>query len=206
MQTADFNPNDFAHSGQREADKSLLVKFFIKAKEDKAASIKEGRPIFKDREHIDIKIPGNRNSGACRPATPADIQRFPEHYAAFKQRTDNDVDVGTPLIEWPVISRSFAEELAFFHVKTVEQLATMADIQVGKFMGGFDFRAKARLWLERVNKEKPLMEMDARMAKMEEENASLKESLSVLVKEMENPERKAGEVKRALKKAAKQAE
>jgi len=206
MQTADFNHNDF--SDQREADKALLVKFLIKPKQDKAKSLDEGRPVFKDTEYIDIKIAGNRTGGACRPATPADKQRFSEHYAAFKQRTDQDLATGMPLIEWPLISRSFAEELAFFHVKTVEQLATMADSQISKFMGGYDLRGKAKKWLEQVDKDKPMWEMDGRMKRMEVENESLKSSLAALIAEMENPDKNksAPQVKRALKKAKKQTE
>ena len=119
MQTADFNVDDFQSAGKREVDKALLVKFFMKPKQDKGQTEKEGRPIFKDVEYVDIKIPGNRGAGACRPATPADKARFPEHYAAFKQRTEVDLDAGTPLTEWSVISRSQAEELSFFHIKTV---------------------------------------------------------------------------------------
>lgn len=206
MQTADFNYHDFSNTGQREADKALLVKFFIKPKQNQAESLKEGRPVFKDTEYIDIKVAGNRSGGACRPATPADIQRFPEHYAAFKQRTDHDTETGTPLTEWPIISRSFAEELAFFHVKTVEQLGTMADTQISKFMGGYDLRAKAKKWLEQVAKDKPMWEMDGRMKKMEEENESLKTSLAALISEMENPEKSEHQVKRAVKKAKKQTE
>lgn len=208
METADFNYNDFSSQGTREADKALLVKFFIKAKQNQSQTLKEGRPVFKDTEYIDIKVAGNRSGGACRPATSADKQRFPEHYAAFKQRTDQDEATGTPLMEWPVITRSFAEELAFYHVKTVEQLATMADTQISKFMGGYDLRAKAKKWVERVEKDKPMWEMDNRMKKMEEENEQLKTSLSALISEMENPDKDKTkqQVKRALKKAKVQAE
>jgi hypothetical protein len=206
MQTADFNHNDFSSQASRESDKALLVKFFVKPKQSQAQSLKEGRPVYRDTEYIDIKVAGNRSGGACRPATSADKQRFPEHYAAFKQRTDHDVEIGTPLIEWPLISRSFAEELAFFHVKTVEQLATMADTQVSKFMGGYDIRTKAKKWIDQAAKDKPMWEMDGRMKKMEEENESLKASLAALISEMEVPDKTAHQVKRALKKAKKQTE
>jgi hypothetical protein len=208
IETAEYDHNQFGSQAQMEADKALLVKFFVKPKKDQAKSLVEGRPVYKDTEYVDIKVAGNRNGGACRPATPADKQRFPEHYAAFKQRTDHDVEIGTPLIQWPLISRSFAEELAFFHVKTVEQLATMADTQVSKFMGGYDLRAKAKKWLEQVSKDKPMWEMDNRMKNMEEENAQLKTSMAALIAEMEAPDDKktALQVKRALKRAKKQAE
>lgn len=146
MQQAEYNYQDFSHSGQNEADKALLVKFFIKARPDKEATNEQGRPIFKDVEYVDIKISGNRSGGACRPATEGDKQRFPEHYRAFKDRVDVPV-IGTPLSEWPQIGRSQIEELSFMNVKTVENLANMADSNISSFIGGYTLKQKAIDWL-----------------------------------------------------------
>ena len=121
MAIADFNHEDFQSTQQQEQDSTLLVKFYIKAVADKTATAEQGRPIFREREYIDIRIPGSRD-GAARPATFRDQQRFPKHYQAFKQRIDQPSE-GTPLVEWGMISRSQAEELAFKNIKTVEQLA-----------------------------------------------------------------------------------
>lgn len=207
MQTAEYDPQDFQRSGQREADKGLLVKFYVKPRQNKAESIKQGRPVFKDCEYIDIKTPGNRACSVGRPATDADKQRFNEHYAAFKERTDTDQNTGTPLTEWNAISRSMAEELAFYHVKTVEQLATMADVQTSKFMGLFTLREQAQKWLKRVESEQPMLEMEARMEKMEAENNDLRASLKeILAMQGEDSPLSAGKKKRKAKRAAKQVE
>ena len=209
METANYNPQDFQPGGRHEADKNLLVKFFVKPRQDKGASKEEGRPIFKDTEYIDIKIPGNRSGGACRPATGGDRQRFPEHYAAFKQRTENDETiVGTPLTEWPLISRSMAEELAFFHVQTVEQLANMADVQVGKFMGLFQIKEKANLWIDSAAKEKPMWEMDQKIKQMRAENDELRDEMRSLIQRLEGvpidgeEEMTPAQKKRSKKRAA----
>lgn len=201
----DVNYRDFQSSGIAEADKALLVKFMIRAKQDKQKTLTEGRPIYKDVEYIDIKVPGDRSTSVCRPASDADRQRFPEHYAAFKTRTEVDVDMGTALQEWPMISRSMAEELAFFHVKTVEQLARMSDTQCGKFMGLFAFREKAIRWLKQAEADKPLWEMDDRVGKLEQENEELRNSIKELIRAIEEDStdteaQKARKVKRAAKK------
>lgn len=132
---------------QNEADKALLVRFFTKSVQDNARSAQEGRPIFRDKEYIEIRFPGNRTDAVARPATSKDKQRFPAHYKAFKERVAMP-EVGTPLGEWPVISRSQAEELAFYNVKTVEQLASVSDSQGQKFMGFNGLRQKAKEFLE----------------------------------------------------------
>lgn len=173
------NPDDYSLRGTAEADKSLLVKFFIKPRQDMEKTQTEGRPVFKDVEYIDIKIPGNRNAGACRPATEADKNRFPDHYRRFKERvSDADLVVGTPLAEWPLITRSLAEELSFFHVKTVEQLAGMADAQAARFMGLMPIKQRAIKWLENVAKEKPMWEMDQKIRAQQQQIEELQTSLA----------------------------
>jgi hypothetical protein len=144
MQTADFNHNDFKDTA--EADKSLLVRFFYKNIENKLESRAAGRPIFKEKIYIEIRLAGQRGVQACRPVTYADKMRFPLHLKAFEDRVQPPTE-GTPLIEWTQISRTQAEELAFLHVKTVEQLAGVKDTNIQNFMGGYALRDKAAKWL-----------------------------------------------------------
>lgn len=167
MQTADFDVASFENQAQAEEDKKLLVKFFIKPRPDSAASVKEGRPMFKDVEYIDIKIPGDRTGGVSRPASFHDKQRFAAHYAAFKQRVELPVS-GTPLVEWPLITRSLAEELAFHNVKTVEHLSTMSDTHSGKFMGLNTLKAKAVKWLEQAGEEAKTHELQQQLLERDE--------------------------------------
>ena len=80
---ADINHEDFLQTHQSEQDEKLLVKFYYKTVKDVGASEEQRRPVFKEREYIDIRIPGSRGTGAARPATLRDRKRFPRHYAAF---------------------------------------------------------------------------------------------------------------------------
>jgi len=155
MQSAEYNHNDF--SGSTDADKALAVKFFLKERKDNERTMSEGRPIFKEVEYIDIRGAGKTHAMACRPATYADKQRFPKHYAAFKQRIEMPVE-GTPLSEWPQISRSQIEEFAFLNIKTVEQMIAMADSDAMKFHGGLNLKRKAAEWLEAADETKLIAE------------------------------------------------
>lgn len=151
MATADFNHNDFTTQGTAEADKALAVRFYIEAREDKAASLAEGRPIYTDREIIEIKIPGNRGGGACRVATRRDLDRFPDHYRMFKARIESGAEEkqsGTPLEEYPGVGRSQVEELKFFNVHTVEALASMTDANALAVRGWKTLKDNAAIWLE----------------------------------------------------------
>jgi hypothetical protein len=183
VQTADFDHESFESRAQAEEDKKLLVKFFVKPRPDSAETVKQGRPIFKDVEYIDIRIPGDRTGGVSRPASHNDKQRFAPHYAAFKQRTEVPLE-GTPLIEWPLITRSLAEELAFHNVKTVEHLSTMSDTHSGKFMGLNALKAKALKWLEQAGEEAKVHELQQELLERDERIATQGQQIELLQKQM----------------------
>ena len=145
-QTADFDHNIFS-AGNAETDKSTLARFLMRSVQDQAASDEEGRPVFKEVEFIEIRIAGNRTDYVCRRATWKDKERFPRHYEAFKKRIEQPED-GTPLTEWAQITRSQAEELAFFHIKTVEQLVACSDAAGQQLMGFHALKAKAKKYID----------------------------------------------------------
>lgn len=170
------NASDFDTSNQSSMDDTLLVRFYLKPRQDAGESAKQGRPVFVDKEYIEIRIPGSRDAVA-RPASPADIARFPKHYEAFKNRTA-EPETGTPLIEWPAISRSMAEEFSFFNVKTVEQLIDMSDQNAGQFMGINELKRKAKKWLEAADTSKA----EEAIQKRDDEIAELKAQVKELMK------------------------
>jgi hypothetical protein len=134
-------------TGGENPDDRLLVKFFIAPLENATRSKEEGRPIFEDMEWISIRTPGSRNE-VCRPIRMEDKSRFPRHYQAFKSREEQELIEGTLLDEWPAIPRSLVEELKFFNVRTVEQLAGMADSADSNFKGIVMWKQKAQAYLD----------------------------------------------------------
>lgn len=173
------NANEL-QSQQQNDDSVLMVRFFVKAHEDQQATKEQGRPVFTDREFIEIRTPGKKDA-VCRPARQRDIDRFPRHYEAFKARTDVSLETGTPLAEWPQVTRSMAEELAFFNVKTVEQLAACPDSQLINFMGGGMLKEKAKRWLEEAAGENVrINDLETELAKRDEEINELKAAVAAL--------------------------
>jgi uncharacterized protein YdcH (DUF465 family) len=174
MQTAEFNHEDFSNTA--EADKSLLVRFFYKNVHNKLESQQAGRPVFKEKTYIEIRVAGQRDVQACRPVTYADKQRFPRHYEAFEKRVEPPTE-GMPLLEFPAITRTQAEELSFMNVKTVEQLASMKDANLSKFMNGYKLRDQAVKWLE----SNTLAVDDAEKENLKEQVAAMKAQISELM-------------------------
>lgn len=153
------NYEDFLPENLSEQDKKLAVRFFLKEREDQDASTEAGRPIFKEVEYVEIRAPGKRDPLSCRPATDMDKRRFAPHYERFQKRIE-EPETGTPLREWPRISRTRVEELQFINVKTVEQLADISDLDAGKFHGGLTLKAEAKAWLERAKESQVLAERE----------------------------------------------
>lgn len=160
-------------------DSRLIVRFYVGSEEDREASDKEGRPIHKPVERIRILIPGERDY-VDRHAWEGDKRRFPKHYEEFKSNKDV-VESGTPLSAWPGIATPQIAELAHFNVKTVEQLAAMADAAAQKFMGINALRQRARDFLEAARGAAPLTAMRAELETRDSEIAVLKQQMAQLM-------------------------
>lgn len=156
--------------GGTNGDERLRVRFSIRPLENPDKSVEAGRPIFEDREFIEIMIPGNRDHVINRVVRDEDKVRFAKQYQHFKAGVSDESLSGTPLSAWPGITRAQAEELAYFHVRTVEQLANMDDANAQKFMGINALKTKAKLFLEAAAGNAPAVklqaELDARDAKI----------------------------------------
>jgi hypothetical protein len=178
METIDHDHT--LHSTPNKGDETLLVKFFIDAVKDEKESRAAGRPIFKDAEWIDIRIPGNRDNVVIRPVRADDIQRFPRHYDAFKRRIGGEEGmVGTPLAAWgwPGMTRARIEEMKYFNVRTVENIAGMADGLGQKIMGFQAMKTAAKEYLASSSSRAPMMQlqlkMEALMLKVDEQATTI---------------------------------
>lgn len=181
MEAYEIDHNVFSDT-ESEADKTLLVRFYTKSVQDQDKTITEGRPIFREKTYIEIRYPGNRTDSIARPATAHDIQRFPRHYKAFKDRVELPEE-GTPLNEWPVISRSQAEELSFFNIKTVEQLAAVSDAEGHKFMGFNNLKSKAKEFLESSRDIVESAQLREELHQRDEVIRAMQEQIDMLIKQ-----------------------
>jgi hypothetical protein len=135
-----FNANRY------EDDKKLHVRFYMRPHLDLFKSEEAKRAIYVDKEYVQIMIPGDKLNIIDRPADSLDKNRFSEYYAKFKAGTEQIV--GTPISALPFLSMSQVEEYKFVNVKTVEQLAELADSWSTQIMGGLEHKRKAKQWLE----------------------------------------------------------
>lgn len=144
METYELDHNLFQNN---KGDDSLFVHFYMHFTQDETKSREAGRPIFQDTEFVKIFSPGDRSNVIDRPVRPSDTVRFPKQYAAFKNK-ENAQAIGTPIDQWPIISRAMAEELKYLGFQTVEQIASARDSVLGQHAGLRDLSSKAKAFIE----------------------------------------------------------
>lgn len=142
-----------------ESDKKLHVTFRMDAERNDAKSREEGRPIFEMTEFIRIMVPGDKDTIIDRPANELDRMRFSDRYQRFKSGMTQVQ--GTPLSEEIWLTKAQTEELKFFGIVTLEQLAGMADSNAQRFLGLQSLKQKAQARLELLKQSEPVNHLQA---------------------------------------------
>jgi hypothetical protein len=184
-------------SDTQGADSRLQVRFYKKSVQQEQESIDAGRPIYKDFDFVQICVAGDTLTEIDTYALANHKQRFPIQWANYmnRQGANDEEVVGTPLSEWPLVSKSQAEELRAIKFQTVESVANASDQQLQRIgmmagMSPYSFRDKAKAFLN-------LATSAAETDKRESEINALKEQLAQ--KELETAKiRQETEAKLAL--------
>jgi len=175
MQTADFDVEDFK---SREAgDKSVYVKFYVRPKLDEAASDEAGRPIYKDVDYVEIRVPGNQTNIIQRPVTDMDKKRFAPAYREFKSG-ETEQNIGTPLVEAPWITRSQVEELSYLRIRSLEQLANVNDDVCTRIPGLFKLKQRAQNMVDKAEKSAPFIKMQAEYETLKDKLAAMENTIA----------------------------
>lgn len=189
MQSADFDVNDF--SSREAADKSVYVKFYIKPKENEQKTAEEGRPIYEDKEYVEIRTPGNVTNIVNRPVTDMDRKRFALAYKEFKAGAEEQTGSGTPLLEAPWITRSQVEELSYLRIRTLEQLSEVGDDVCTRVPGLFKLKARAKIMVDRAEKQAPFTAMQLENEELRNRLETLEKSLAdqaALIAQLKKPD------------------
>ena len=162
------------------ADSRLAVQFYKRSVKQDIASDEAGRPIFKEFDFIRIMIPGDNLTEIDTYAQESHKQRFPRQWAHYQNQVANHQDIiGTPLDQWPQVTRSQAEELRGLKFHTVESIANCSDQQLQRIgmvagMSPHNFRLKAKAFLNLATDSAEVAQREAELQALKEENAKIK--------------------------------
>lgn len=145
-------------------------RFYMEAVQNKFKSEQEGRPIFDEREMVEIRIPGDKLSVYVGYVTDAERERWSDIYAAFK-RGEARAASGTPLEHWtnPSMTRARVAELKGANILSVEELANVPDNTLPRLgMGSRELREQARAYLDSAKGGAGNAAMAAEVARLKE--------------------------------------
>lgn len=167
------------------ATRHLHIEFRNVAVENKAKSLKEGRPIFDQQEQVHIRFVGDNKKELVAPAhekcmrDPATglwvsyAQVYHRHYEAFKSG-QAAVGDGTPVEELPFLDTARRAELKALHIHTAEALAGLEGPNLARLgMFGRELKEKAKAYIEKARDSA----LETRLAA---ENAALTQRIAAL--------------------------
>lgn len=166
--------------------KHLHIEFKNVAVENRAKSLKEGRPIFDQQEQVHIKFVGDTRKELVAPAHEKCIrdpatnqwvsyaQLYHRHYDAFKSG-EAAIGDGTPISELPFLTEARRAELRALHIHTAEALAQLEGANLSRLgMFGRELKEQAKTYIERAKE-------SALESRLSAENASLRTQLEGLM-------------------------
>lgn len=178
-------------SDQQGADSRLQVRFYKRSVHQEQESIDAGRPIYKDFDFVHICVAGDTLTEIDTYALNSHKQRFPIQWANYmnRQGAHDEEIIGTPLSEWPLVSKSQAEELRGMKFHTVESIANASDQQLQRMgmaagMSPYAFRDKAKAFLNLATTAAETDKREQEINALKEENEKIRaESDAKLMKQ-----------------------
>jgi hypothetical protein len=100
--------------------------FRMEAKQNKAKTITEGRPIFDQIPFVTIISPGDNKNVPDTKVLEEHRQRWPKQWEAFEKGLEQPIN-GTPINQWPILNNAQVAELKALNIYTIEDVASLSD-------------------------------------------------------------------------------
>lgn len=188
-------------------DNLIVPTFRLDVYADEAASKEAGRPIFKEREIVEIRFAANRQTVAAFPAHDHEpnatreaiargegpvtyAQLYAEQYRRFKSQQEQTVS-GTPLSEAPFLTEAKRKELRALNIHTVESLSMLDGTplkQIGP--GGRDLKNQAAAYLAKATDTADVTAMASQIA---EQSRQIKDLQAMLLAQNEAAAKGSGQ-------------
>ena len=168
-------------SDEQGADSRLQVRFYKRPVQQDQETQEAGRPIFKEFDFVHICVAGDTLTEIDTYVLNSHKQRFPQQWANYQNRVgaNDDQVIGTPVAEWPLVSKSQAEELRAMKFHTVESIAGASDQQLQRMgmaagMSPYAFRDKAKAFLNLATTAAETDKREQELNALKEENEKIR--------------------------------
>jgi hypothetical protein len=164
---------------QEQATGRLHVQFSLRPEKDEEKSLKEGRPIYVEKQWIDIKIPGDKDNDISREVRPGDKEQHPLQWAAFVNKKEQPIE-GTLLEQLPFLSKAQVLEFNGIGIRTAEQFRDMSDAIGMKIMGYHGIKRSITAFLDSAAGGAAAQKLAAELEKRDNEISMLKAMVETL--------------------------
>jgi len=181
----------FLPSDENGADARLAVTFYKRSVKQEDESNAAGRPIFKEFDFIRICVPGDNLTEIDTYAQESHKARFPRQWAHYQNQTAGQEQlIGTPIEQWPLVSRSQADELKGIKFHTVESVANCSDQQLQRIgmiagMSPHNFREKAKAFLNLASESAEVAQREEELQALRAENDKIKAETDAKLSKMQ---------------------
>lgn len=154
-------------------DSQTWVEFRKEAVYNEARSKAAGTPCYDDVDYIKMMFPGDKTKIPDRPVKDEDKERFQKQWRQYLE-TGAVVQEGTPITEWPPITKGEAMTLKGAGIHTVQALAAMSDHGLNVILGARELRAKAQAFLQVASGDNAVLSrLMAQVEQLAADNAAL---------------------------------
>lgn len=177
-------------------ENGALVEFYRDVVQNNIKSAEAGRPIFDEFDFVRIQTPGDTKTLIETRAIDGHKKDFPKAWDLYS-RGMQAVTEGTPLDEWPAVTRSQVKELQYVNIRTVETLAEISDANIQKMGPGYtQLRQRAREYISTAKDSAASTAASRENEQLREEIKLMKEQMAAMRAQMDakadEPEEKRG--------------
>ena len=159
---AELKQGSYTRTGGAPERDPIIPRFHLAEIEDMAATAREGRPIFRTEERVEMIMPGIANlMKPVHRVTDEYRQRWPEQYERFRKGQEMSHS-GTPIEQWNILKRAMVLELKALEIHTIEDCAGLSDTACQRIPRiGYTLRDRAKAYLDDAERMRQVTELQA---------------------------------------------
>jgi hypothetical protein len=186
---------------QYKTDDGNALRMWRDTAQNNFLSEQEGRPIFDEVIYVEVISPGSGNStpifelvrymakesGRAEPKYGNKYDEFKKYVKDFNDAESRDASLsGTPLNQWPEMTRTMVATLNAQKIFTVEALAVLPDSKL-TVVGpdGRTWREKAAAYIEYAKNNAFATDLAAKLERQTVENEDLKAQIAALASQVD---------------------
>jgi hypothetical protein len=159
------------------------IRFWQDPYKNATKSAEAGLPVFDTVDWYEIRVLGetDTSSGPWHRAPASVVEKWKRAHDEWLRDNSTEGIIGTLLSEVPWLAKGEVETFKVAGIRTLENLATVADTAITRIPGGLAYRQKARDTLAAAKDTAHTQRMSEELAKRDEEIAALKVQIAEII-------------------------